>query len=316
MAGLVFLSVFENIYYFWKQMQMAKVALQEGIHSACHLRRPVWLGMHPCRTCACREIECIACAGAEDLDSTRYELRIKILQQSAFNDLFPYRPRVLMDQLSESLKACKEDRTHQIRRLNLLGSKIPLIHHQFQQFKSTNMGQEKSSSMTDKAMAVIDVLSTVAKLEELQLLKDILDAGNGASTAHGMAAVWLGGPPGRTLCNHLAEVPTSHQCVCLVRRPIERDRDREDQEWVRSEQAADAGGGGARWLVAGGRCYLQGGGGARLPLLHQLPACAPPQDPGRGGDACDLLGRLARDGHRQPRVLPRHLRHAVRAGPG
>lgn len=235
MAGLVFLSVFENIYYFWKQMAMAKMALQEGIHSACHLRRAVWLGMHPCHTCACREVECIACAGAEDLDSTRYELRIKILQQSAFNDLFPYRPRVLMDQLSESLKACKEDRTHQIRRLNLLGSKIPLIHHQFQQFKSTNMGQEKSSSMTDKAMAVIDVLSTVAKLEGLQLLKDILDAGNGASaTANDMAAVWLGGPP-RTLCNHFYQ--------CLVHRPIERDRDREDQEWVRSEQAADTGGG-------------------------------------------------------------------------
>jgi hypothetical protein len=92
MAGLVFLSVFENIYYFWKQMAMAKMALQEGIHSACHLRRAVWLGMHPCHTCACREVECIACAGAEDLDSTRYELRIKILQQSAFNDLFPYSP--------------------------------------------------------------------------------------------------------------------------------------------------------------------------------------------------------------------------------
>ena len=74
----------------------------------------------------------------EDLNAKRYELRLTILRQAAFNSLFPYRPRVLMMQISKRTEAVHENRPEHIAKLNTIGRQIPVMHRKYSDFMKTN----------------------------------------------------------------------------------------------------------------------------------------------------------------------------------
>ena len=101
----------------------------------------------------------------------RFELRYKVLHEAAFTAIFPYRPRVLMAQIAQALKACPEEHRVTIGQLNKIGKSIPKLHANFQLFMRTNDGQKKARKV-DAQLAVTEVLSSVLNLdrEEMQLV--------------------------------------------------------------------------------------------------------------------------------------------------
>ena len=55
--------------------------------------------------------------------------------QAAFKGLFPYRPRVLMRQISRRINSTPIERRHHIARLNTIGREIPKLHEKYQAFQ-------------------------------------------------------------------------------------------------------------------------------------------------------------------------------------
>lgn len=51
----------------------------------------------------------------------RFELRLTMLQHAAFKHMFPYRPRVLMEQLMQRITKTPSDRRFHILQLNKIG---------------------------------------------------------------------------------------------------------------------------------------------------------------------------------------------------
>ena len=51
----------------------------------------------------------------------RFELRLKMVQHAAFKKLFPYRPRVLMQQLMLRITKTGAARRHHILQMNAIG---------------------------------------------------------------------------------------------------------------------------------------------------------------------------------------------------
>jgi hypothetical protein len=109
----------------------------------------------------------------ENIVRGRFELRLKMLEQAAFKGLFPYRPRVLMRQLSRRINSAPADRRHHVERLNRIGRAIPKLHEQYQQFMRTNRAHG-SVDPEEMAVAVVAILKQVSGLGTLQWEHDLL----------------------------------------------------------------------------------------------------------------------------------------------
>ena len=57
----------------------------------------------------------------------RFEMRLKMLQHGAFKNLFPYRPRVLMAQITTRIMNTHADRRHHILLMNDIGATLPFL---------------------------------------------------------------------------------------------------------------------------------------------------------------------------------------------
>ena len=68
----------------------------------------------------------------------RFELRLLMLQHAGFQGLFPYRPRVLMMQISKRTEAVHDNRPEHIAKLNTIGRQIPVMHRKYSDFMKTN----------------------------------------------------------------------------------------------------------------------------------------------------------------------------------
>ena len=109
----------------------------------------------------------------ENIVAARFRLRVKILQHGAFTKLFPYRPRVLMQQIIEKLQSADESRRFFIAELNAIGCEIPRMHKDFQSYSHTN-AHRIPSNLIERSEAVEAILTEVEKLLLQQRFVDTL----------------------------------------------------------------------------------------------------------------------------------------------
>ena len=109
-----------------------------------------------------------------------------MLQHAAFQSLFPYRPEVLMAQLSRRIDSTPPSKRYHIQEMNKIGREIPKLHERYRQFIHTDHSKRRRDP-EEQAVAVLEVLRLVADLGARQHRYDLL-TGERTRRRHNAAA--------------------------------------------------------------------------------------------------------------------------------
>eukprot|EP01052_Picozoa_sp_SAG31_P001715 SAG31_NODE_58_length_29669_cov_20.244978_6_plen_139_part_00 len=97
-----------------------------------------------------------------------------MLQHGAFKKIFPYRPRILMQQLMQRITKTSAHRRFHIHQLNKIGWKISQLHEHFLRFQNTQQSQSGKMNPDEVTQAVTEIIEKCARLAKCQAELDLL----------------------------------------------------------------------------------------------------------------------------------------------
>ena len=102
----------------------------------------------------------------EGMELAHFQMRYEILQQAAFKQLVPYRPRTLLSDIEARIRKVKADRTAHISALNKLGSRVSSLHEKYRQETAHMQARHGQHKPEDKAVGILQILAAMGTLKE------------------------------------------------------------------------------------------------------------------------------------------------------